>query len=720
MTNYIIRKTIIIVFISVVLVLLTSCGKKDGIEEYDYYRYAYIAETIPIEEIKGDIIGCSNFSDKYFVITENERGFFLYSFGGDLKDIYYNQINIEGCKEIISVSIKNNITMIAQTQDSHTLLLQIDQNGNVLKSMELDNNVNYYNSCVITDDAGNVGVLNEGELVLFNEKLQKERCISSEGYIIGATFSKDKIICCIVDDTVTNGSQQVFIAEIDEKGINKIDKNLYDISGIYGRIMPETYGDLYIRLHDGIYFINDNRKIEKILDYYDSMMIPSDTEKIIINNNGQFVRIVLSDENYEIKKYTHMEEGDVLDKQVIEFGRFIPSDTSSRMIIEFNENNDDYYIRVKDYGFEGGVTQFNLDITMGKCPDIIDFSGYNMLDMYVEKGLIENLDEYIENDKDISMNDFLNTFFEASRIGGNTYFISDSFYISTLVTEKNPYITEYKCTSDEFIKYIKESNNADIFPWQSTRSDLYALLFMQLISAEIDYKKCDFQMNEDKFEKIASLCYELGVERINDGYSIPNFYDQVQAYKEDNALFWTEVTPSEIYFINYIFDNNVCYSGYPEGGSYFVPGECLCICARSGNKEICWEFLKQFLTYDHQSKIALDDGDVIPSRKDCFELQCERMCATTEFIDGKGNVIEPISGELNIKYGVIRNAPLKEEDISHLRELIDNTHKCVRFDEKAMGIIMDEMEAYFCDEHDVDIAYQIIKNRLQTYLSESQ
>ena len=64
--------------------------------------------------------------------------------------------------------------------------------------------------------------------------------------------------------------------------------------------------------------------------------------------------------------------------------------------------------------------------------------------------------------------------------------------------------------------------------------------------------------------------------------------------------------------------------------------------------------------------------------------------------------------------------PLSEEDIDHLKELIENTHKCTRYDEKAIEIVMSEMDEYFSDKHDLKIAEEIIKNRLATYLSESQ
>ena len=45
------------------------------------------------------------------------------------------------------------------------------------------------------------------------------------------------------------------------------------------------------------------------------------------------------------------------------------------MIIDFNKNNEKYRIVVKNYeteDYQTGRTQFNADITSGKCPDLID------------------------------------------------------------------------------------------------------------------------------------------------------------------------------------------------------------------------------------------------------------------------------------------------------------------------------------------------------------
>lgn len=710
-----------IVFELLILLMITGCGKKN-IEEYDYYRCAYIAETTVVPDVSGDVMESVFYAGTYYVLTKMDTDYRLYRFTDDAKDVSYKQLQMEDCERIISVSAKNCLSILVENKENEVLLHQIDYDGNVIKTKKLDYVSGEVNDgCLISADSGKFGIINNGKIDVYDQDFKKESVVKIEdGYIVGAVYDNDKIFCCVINNSGLYVARSVYIAEIKNGEINKLGDSVYDISGIYGRIILEnTDGSLYVRLHDGIYAFDGKKKLEKKLDYFDSMLLSSETENIVIDDD-KFIRIVSDEAGCEKKIYSHTKDEKTPNKKIIEFGRFIPSEVSSRMIMEFNKENSDYYIRVKDYGFEDGISRFNLDVIAGNAPDIIDFSGYNKLDYFVQKGWIESLNAYIENEPEISECDFIDTYFEACSIDKNIYFVSDSFYINTLVTEKNEYISEYDCTTDELLSYIKESDNADIFPWESTRADIYMALFSPQILERLDYQSGSLEMESEQFERIGSVCYDLGVEKISGDYKSPDFNDQVQAYKEDRALFWTEVTPSEIFFLNYIFDNNVCYAGYPEGGSYFVPRECLCISSGSDCKDECWEFLKKFMTYEHQKKIALEDGDEIPTRKDCFDLQCERMCADAEYTDDSGNRIEPISGELNVKYAVINKEPLSEEDIDHLKKLIEHTHKCTRYDEKAIEIVMSEMDEYFNDKHDLKIAEEIIKNRLATYLSESQ
>ena len=718
------KRILIGVLITYIILSITGCGKNKVVEEYDYYKYGYDETETVISEIKGQIRGSSYYSDRYFVIAEDSGDLLLYSFGSDLKDILCKPLKMEDRGNILSVSVKAYITMLVQMESGGISLVRLDYEGNVLKSVEIDGmtGVNDYDVFVISANDGSVGVIADGKIMLFDEDMKKIDTLKDEnGYIAGAVFDDSgNIICCVRDNQSEISGSSVYMAEVDETGMNRWESSVYDIRGVYGRMIPESdSGKIYVRLYDGIYFFNDHKELEKKLDYFDSMLLSSDTENFLINEDQEFAEFESDENENRLKVYTHVNNNFKSGRTVLEYGSFFSDDAVSEMIIDFNKNSEDYYIRVKDYGLEEGLTRFNLDMIAGEGPDMFDLRGYYMIESYIKKGLVENLNSYIEKDSEISKNLFLDTYYDACCMDGCIYYVSDSFKIDTLVTRKNPYITEYSCTADELEEYVKNSSGADFFPWKITRMDLYGMLFQPYIIECVDYQNCKFNVDEDIFPKTAELCYDMGEEELNEGDTFPDFDDMVQAYEEGKALFWSEVTPSEIYFINHIFDNEVCYSGYPEGGSYFYPGECVCMSSKSDHKDACWEFMRKFMMYDHQKKIALDDGDVIPSRKDCFELQCERMSTVTEYVDDEGNIMKPLSEQLYVNNEIIESNPLTKRDIDHMKELINHTHKCAKMDEKVLSIAEDELKSYFDSEHDIEIVKKIIKNRIETYLNET-
>ena len=68
---------------------------------------------------------------------------------------------------------------------------------------------------------------------------------------------------------------------------------------------------------------------------------------------------------------------------------------------------------------------------------------------------------------------------------------------------------------------------------------------------------------------------------------------------------------------------------------------------------------------------------------------------------------------------LIKQNPIEENDVNHFIDLINNTHICESSDDKISSIIMEELRTYFKDEHDISVTIELINNRVETYLKET-
>ena len=90
---------------------------------------------------------------------------------------------------------------------------------------------------------------------------------------------------------------------------------------------------------------------------------------------------------------------------------YASSDVNSA-VINFNKKSDKYRISVVDYSsgggddaWERGMLKLNNDLSNGNGPDIFDLTSVNVK-MLAQKGIIEDLNPYLEKDEQISREDF--------------------------------------------------------------------------------------------------------------------------------------------------------------------------------------------------------------------------------------------------------------------------------------------------------------------------
>ncbi|MBD5472173.1 MAG: hypothetical protein HDR20_04525 [Lachnospiraceae bacterium] len=169
----------------------------------------------------------------------------------------------------------------------------------------------------------------------------------------------------------------------------------------------------------------------------------------------------------------------------------------------------------------------------------------------------------------------------------------------------------------------------------------------------------------------------------------------------------------------YIFGStDISYIGYPvEGvsGTVISPkSPVLAISGKSKHKEICWEFISQYLDVEYQKKLEFPINRVAMEEKLAQSLETEY-----EIVDGEKKPV--VKSQVSFAGD---DQPqdiycLTEEQAQRLMHLIESAQINDAFDHHLYRIIMDEVGSYFSGDKTLEEVTKIIQNKASIYVSES-
>lgn len=157
------------------------------------------------------------------------------------------------------------------------------------------------------------------------------------------------------------------------------------------------------------------------------------------------------------KKEETKEDGfDKNEKKVLRMFSAVAADEIKDRIKQFNENNEDYEIELISYGMDNpnrAVTELNYALANGEIPDILYITGGMYIDQYVKAGMIADLYPWMDQDEEISRDDFFEPVLKAAEVDGRLYFLESSFGIDCLLGNKSMMETTDALTFSDMQKY---------------------------------------------------------------------------------------------------------------------------------------------------------------------------------------------------------------------------------------------------------------------------
>ena len=606
-------------------------------------------------------------------------------------------------------------------------IVQADENGKVTAKEDITKTLNLgnesYFSKVLMDDKDNlVFILESGVSVLsLDGKLVCELKAENNVWLEGAAKTKDGQI--IVG---YSGEEKASIQTVDldsKKWGEPIELDIRYFNGGDSLMNGSDDYDFYYKDDSGIYgYTLADKKATKILDYMASDISSENTYNMISYTDGRFLSNAWDENGSKLVVYSKVDPSTIKDKQTITLTMLYLDDQVKQAAMDFNKNNKQYRIEIKDYSNEEDPeTKMNADIIAGNVGDILCF-GYLPVEQYAAKGLLEDLTPYFEKDDEVNPDDIVDSLREAITIDGKLYYVVPSFSISTLTASTKDVGKEMGWTFDDMKKLLEEKGEGARPFYSENKTDMLYSFAGNATTDFVDWTTGECSFDSQDFKDILEIC--------NKGTNEETEYDENGPSKptliQEGKVLFNEgsVSLDEIQLYKAMFKDGLTFIGYPDAekqGSYFSLDTTLGIYSKSDLKDGAWEFIKTFMSKEYQGK-QVSTGNVwsTPSRKDALALKNEIAMATKKFTDEYGNEHEPVDSswgwdDLEVKIG-----PSSQEDVDLYMELIDNTKKIGGWNQAILDIIIEECKSYFAGDKSVDETADIIQNRVKTYVNENR
>lgn len=734
-----------LVALTAILAVAAGCGREtdDAAEDTgSAEEYIYVPEYFSLNK-DGMMVGSTAVDADGTVFfsgsKEEKQGLYSVQSGEDAiaeipvelgENETISAININGDGNIIM----GNTTYQGENETDSTItkieIKTIDGNGAVVKAVDTGNiflnNPEFYIQKILQDKDGNYYLCTGNSIYVLNEDGQLI-CEISPGYYIDNMFSmKDGRVCI-----GAYGDTGFKLEEIDlqQKGLKELESAVYFDYGMY---QGGTETDLVYTMNSKLYTCNlTDEKPTEILDWVDCDINSNNVNNVVMLEDGKIAAVSndwSSTENAaELAVLTRKKRSEVPEKKVLTYGTLYLPYYTSKDIVDFNKQSEEYRIEVKQYGddntdYETKASLFTADISSGKGPDIIDLSSAPVsFGEMVSMGILEDLAPYLDSDEEIKRENYHENVIKAYETDGKLYGIIPFFGVKTLVGKLSDVGEGSSWTVDELIALAdSKDKDAEIIPYVTKPA---ALQLMLTINADMfvneETGECNFTGGE--FLKILEFANRFPNDMEYDA-NAPSEIEKIR----NNKLILVEslITSVKLYqMYEYEFGEEVNYIGYPtvgKSGSVIEPnGTIAAMNTSSPNKDGVWKFLSFNLTQERQENTTMAD-EAFPIMKSALDKSFEEDMKAEYYEDADGNKKEKPKGTWgNMDYSVEVFAA-RQDQVDKVRQLIDTAECGQNSDRKMFGLIYEEVQAYFEGQRSAEDVAALIQNRVQTYINETR
>lgn len=381
----------------------------------------------------------------------------------------------------------------------------------------------------------------------------------------------------------------------------------------------------------------------------------------------------------------------------------------------FNRSEQGFRVVLKEYydetspdmTKEDALTRLNADLVDGTAGDLLDFAGLDgtaVRASYVQKGIVENLYPWMEQDEEFQKEEYLQSLFTANEIDGKLYNLVPYFDVTTLIGRASQ-VGNGVCWDMEQMEKLLSPGMA--MTDRYGREDfLYEYCLYYLQGEDISTA-----LGDPSFASALELAKTFP-EEATDSDLLGLSRNQVLLYAADFGGNLNGIT-----FARAVLGDDISLIGFPVNGgvgSSFSNKVSLGLCSASPNKQEAWEFLKTLMSDSYQGM----DGNaefrntVLPAENAAREEKYRYLQGLTD--QGSFGITDE-NGE-----SVWWTIPTVTQADTERAEALMNQITTVReLDPMIWQIIWEEANQYFADRCSAQQAAQNMQGRVSLYRMEN-
>lgn len=382
-------------------------------------------------------------------------------------------------------------------------------------------------------------------------------------------------------------------------------------------------------------------------------------------------------------------------------------------IEEFNKQSEDYYFEMVVYGdmYEDrdiALTHLFLDCQDGKLDGIV-------------LGDIE--DELIKND---ALYD-LENYFAQSKVVSKDRFITH--YLESVTDEKGRIYALYPDFTAFGYAYDKEIDFSDLMQYESLCGERNSFLPTQGAGEDlaflleysgnriVDEETKEIHVKEETFRSMLQFL------KIQSTDQHKNFDPVMQYCEGESCATRANLSePSDYLYFNELFHKNAVFSNVGADGLIIGSREGLLgVCSKSENKEALFA-LYDFLYEPENYHNFFSWGMIMPVIREEYELRKDYFLATEAYEDkyGKYNRKHDFQIGMGAAEVIIPVGSISEEEAEAAVTALQEVKYVKPMKAAYENIILEEAEAYFTGNQDLDRTCDNMENRLRLALEENK
>lgn len=748
------KKAALIIISAILCSLLAACGKADEGKTKEAGKadsstgteYGYQVTFQDLKGMEGQFQHAELVNDAvYFTTSEDPYGQVSGKGLYQMKDKEVTELKLEefsGEQKIAAMSkdrTGNLLLAIVSEEEPVTYEIRtVTTEGKTVSSIDVT-------GCFSNDPAAGISDMtadSEGNIYLVNRAGLK--VVDSAG---GLSFEVPDISVMDIACTAEGKAVIIYRGETGTqiKNIDVLNKQMGEnltTSKVFlgGNLVKDMQGDLLYYSGGIVYETGKEKDSREMFSMIENSINPGYVTDVIQKTDGNF--LVLTSEMEYINNEPVLGVSQAVELKLVEasmlpqktelvFGSYIFDMDIIKRIVDFNKTNEKYKIVIKEYrrddfDFQAARNDFNMDIITNKGPDIIDLTSIGNADLYMEKGLLEDLTPWMEQDEAIANETYLEHILDVYRKDEKLYAIIPNFNIKTIVGKEALVGADSAWKLEDMIALAEHAGEGQrLFAPDITKSSLLVNICLPAdIDSFVNWETGECNFNSEEFIRLMEFANTYGSTQEEAGqYDWSQMYENLSSGKQMLSVAYIANVLNIKYYEGLFGGEAVSFVGYPVNtgcGAKIAPTRSFGIMAsvEKEKKEGAWQFIRQFLLEDYQESIGFTMG--FPVMEKALRKQYQEAMTPDYYEDENGNQVEASKFTEYIAEAPYEIYSLSQEDVDRIDQLIWQLDSLMKTDDQINTIIEEEAAAYFGGSKSAQEAADIIQNRIQTYVKENR